>query len=51
MGENIIPSIVSFTDTERLVGSSCLSQINKNANNTVFNIMRLIGHNFEDKNI
>ena len=51
MGENIIPSIVSFTDTERLVGSSCLSQINKNVNNTVFNIMRLIGHNFEDKNI
>ena len=51
IGEKTIPSIVSFTDTKKLIGASAKTQMNKNPTNTIFNAKRLIGLNLENKEI
>ncbi len=43
MGERTTPSYVSFSDTERLVGTAAKNQAARNAENTVFDAKRLIG--------
>eukprot|EP00833_Pecoramyces_ruminatium_P017230 jgi/Orpsp1_1/1191262/evm.model.d7180000084532.1 len=45
------PSVVSFYDEKRLVGEEALYKSSINPKNTVFNIKRIIGRNFFDKNI
>ena len=46
MGERTIPSYVSFSDTERLVGTAAKNQAARNAENTIFDAKRLIGRKF-----
>ncbi|MES1909834.1 MAG: Hsp70 ATPase ssa1 [Cercozoa sp. M6MM] len=47
-GNRTTPSIVAFTDTERLVGNSAQNQAALNPHNTVFDVKRLIGRTFDD---
>jgi heat shock protein 1/8 len=48
MGERTTPSYVSFSDTERLVGTAAKNQAARNAENTVFDAKRLIGRKYGD---
>ncbi len=48
MGNRITPSVVAFTDTERLVGDGAKNQLPHNPENTVFAVKRLIGRRFSD---
>eukprot|EP01107_Rhizomastix_libera_P006234 TRINITY_DN20344_c0_g1_i1.p2 TRINITY_DN20344_c0_g1~~TRINITY_DN20344_c0_g1_i1.p2 ORF type:complete len:667 (-),score=194.48 TRINITY_DN20344_c0_g1_i1:2096-4096(-) len=50
-GNRITPSIVAFTDTEILVGEAARNQLVQNPENTVFEIKRLIGREFSDKEV
>ncbi len=47
-GARTTPSIVGFTDTERLVGQAAKRQAVTNATNTVFAVKRLIGRRHDD---
>ena len=47
-GSRIIPSYVSFTDEEILVGDSAKSQSTMNPKNTVYEVKRLIGRKFNE---
>jgi len=51
MGERTTPSYVSFSDTERLVGTAAKNQAARNASNTVFDAKRLIGRKFDDETV
>jgi heat shock protein 1/8 len=51
MGERTTPSYVSFSDTERLVGTSAKNQAARNAENTVFDAKRLIGRKYTDPTV
>ena len=48
-GARTTPSIVAFTDDERLVGQSAKRQAVTNPENTVFGVKRLIGRRFDDE--
>ncbi|CAI7638267.1 unnamed protein product [Penicillium pancosmium] len=48
-GNRITPSYVAFTDEERLVGDAAKNQYAANPVRTVFDVKRLIGRKFEDK--
>lgn len=48
-GYRITPSVVSFTDTERLVGDAAKHALTINPANTVFAIKRLMGLRYNDK--
>ncbi|KAJ0454100.1 putative Heat shock protein 70 family [Helianthus annuus] len=48
-GNRTIPSWVAFTDNERLIGEASKNQAAVNAERTVFDVKRLIGRKFEDK--
>jgi molecular chaperone DnaK len=50
-GANTTPSIVAFTDTERLVGLPAKRQGVTNPTNTLFAIKRLIGRRFADAEV
>ena len=50
-GNRITPSVVGFTDTEILVGEAAVNQLVQNPENTVFEIKRLIGRAWEDKEV
>lgn len=50
-GNRITPSYVAFTDEEKLVGEAAKNQASLNPTNTVFVVKRLIGRNFEDKEV
>ena len=47
-GARTTPSIVAFTENERLVGQAAKRQAVTNAQNTVFAVKRLIGRRYDD---
>jgi len=50
-GNRITPSYVAFTDSERLVGDAAKNQASLNPENTIFDVKRLIGRKFDDKDV
>ncbi|OUS19566.1 molecular chaperone DnaK [Litorivita pollutaquae] len=50
-GARTTPSIVAFTDSERLVGQPAKRQAVTNPDNTVFGVKRLIGRRFDDADL
>ncbi|WP_323765030.1 molecular chaperone DnaK [Marinovum sp.] len=50
-GARTTPSIVAFTDNERLVGQPAKRQAVTNPENTVFGVKRLIGRRFDDTDL
>ena len=50
-GARTTPSIVAFTDDERLVGQAAKRQAVTNATNTVFGVKRLIGRRADDADL
>ena len=48
LGENITPSVVSFTDEGVLVGEQTLNHLIKNPKKTIYSIKRLMGRNYKD---
>ena len=47
-GENLTPSIVSFTDEGQFVGENTFNQLIKNPKNTIYSIKRIIGRDFSE---
>ena len=50
-GARTTPSIVAFTDEERLVGQSAKRQAVTNSTNTIFGVKRLIGRRSDDSDL
>ncbi|CDY46766.1 BnaA03g17100D [Brassica napus] len=50
-GNRITPSWVGFTDNERLIGEAAKNQAAVNPERTVFDVKRLIGRKFADKEV
>lgn len=50
-GHRITPSYVAFTDEERLVGDAAKNQAAANPKNTIFDIKRMIGRKYNDKDV
>ncbi|PHQ87882.1 MAG: hypothetical protein COB58_02490 [Thalassobium sp.] len=48
LGNRITPSVVAFTDSERLIGDGAKNQLPQNPYNTVYTIKRLIGRKYKD---
>lgn len=48
-GNRVTPSVVAFTDTERLIGDAAKNQAASNARNTVSDAKRLIGRKYSEK--
>ena len=51
LGNRITPSVVAFTDDERLVGEAAKNQGALNPSRTVYSIKRLIGRKYSDKEV
>ena len=51
-GNRITPSYVAFTaEGERLIGDAAKNQLTSNPENTVFDVKRLIGRDWNDKSV
>ncbi|KAH9324465.1 hypothetical protein KI387_004643, partial [Taxus chinensis] len=50
-GNRITPSWVAFTENERLIGEAAKNQAAVNPERTIFDVKRLIGRKFEDKEV
>ena len=50
-GARTTPSIVAFTEGERLVGQPAKRQAVTNPENTVFGVKRMVGRRFDDKHL
>uniref|UniRef100_A0A7S1KSM7 Uncharacterized protein n=1 Tax=Percolomonas cosmopolitus TaxID=63605 RepID=A0A7S1KSM7_9EUKA len=50
-GNRITPSVVAFTETERLIGDGAKNQASINPEGTVYDVKRLIGKTFDDKQV
>ena len=50
-GHRTTPSVVAFTETERLLGEAAKNQAARNPHNTVFDAKRLIGRKFKDQEV
>jgi heat shock protein 5 len=51
LGHRITPSVVAFTDEERLIGEAAKNQAGINPTRTVYDAKRLIGRKFNDKEV
>ena len=51
MGTRTTPSVVSFTDSERIIGVAAKKRMRSNYQNTVYDTKRLIGHAFKDSEV
>jgi heat shock protein 5 len=51
MGNRITPSVVAFTEDERLIGDGAKNQLPQNPENTIYTIKRLIGRKYSDKTV
>merc|ERR1740130_1183038 len=51
LGNRITPSFVAFTDDEKLVGEAAKNQAAQNPLRSVYVVKRLIGRNFDDKEV
>jgi len=51
LGARITPSVVAFTDEERLVGESAKNQSTVNPTRTVYDVKRLIGRKYAEKEV
>lgn len=51
LGSRITPSVVAFTDEERLIGEAAKNQASINPTRTVYDVKRLIGRKFSDKTV
>ena len=51
LGNRITPSVVAFTDEERLVEEAAKNQAALNPRRTVYSVKRLIGRKFNDKEV
>jgi heat shock protein 1/8 len=47
-GDRTTPSFISFTDTERLVGTGAKNMAASNSKNTCFDVKRIIGREWDD---
>eukprot|EP01084_Bolivina_argentea_P054563 100067_1 len=50
-GNQITPSYVAFTDTQRLIGDTAKYQVTRNPLNTIYDISRMIGKRYSDKTL
>ena len=50
-GNKTTPSWVAFTDTEVLVGDSAKLQASQNAENTIYDVKRLLGKHYSDDSV
>ncbi|WP_193143081.1 MULTISPECIES: molecular chaperone DnaK [unclassified Meridianimarinicoccus] len=50
-GARTTPSIVAFTENERLAGQPAKRQAVTNPDNTIFGVKRMIGRRFDDENL
>ena len=50
-GSRITPSVVAFSDEERLVGEAAKNEATKNPAGTLYDVKRLIGRKFHDKEV
>lgn len=50
-GNRITPSYVAFTEEERLIGDAAKNQATSNPKRTIYDVKRLIGRNFKDKEV
>ena len=50
-GNRTTPSYVSFTDSERLIGDGAKNQASMNPENTIYEVKRLIGRDFDDPSV
>ena len=50
-GNRTTPSWVAFNNEEKLVGESAKSQYNSNPSNTVYDVKRLMGYKFDDRQV
>ena len=50
-GNRTTPSYVAFDGLERYIGESAKEQLSQNASNTIFDVKRLIGRDFDDETI
>lgn len=50
-GNRITPSYVAFTEDERLIGDAAKNQAAQNVGNTIYDIKRLMGLKYDDKQV
>ena len=50
-GNRITPSVVAFNENERLVGDAAKNQAAMNPKNTIYEVKRLIGRKFSEKEV
>ena len=51
LGNRITPSFVAFTEQERLVGDAAKNQASLNPENTIYDIKRILGRNYNDNTV